>query len=478
MDGFHPREICVSLISDAAAQAHQVLAPLALEFVRFQQHQPVPHPVLNVSNATVPSFLESLIYPISPWPCMVGETMLAEIKSATLGLDRLLKALPKRLFGNNPVRLREAFKVPAEFPLDWAMMEPDGIDYAIARLDFIQTTDGLKCLEFNPSSYTGGWQIQPLAPFLLQTPLVAEFCRKHHLTLHSRDTVTQLFKHILQTSEEANLCGDGICNILIPADFNADAFSAFLFFNHALANAQESLSLKRLEGRVILAGYGPDFHTRANRIYWNETPIHAVLEVSKIERPAFINRAFRMGHLVIFNSPANQIFDKSVLAILSEHQDDPVFDKHEQTLIRKHIPWSRVVIKGTTSWNNQPFRMPQDLMKHKDIMVLKRVDGYGGQGVVVGKFCSHEDWAACVSEALQNHQWLVQEYCASSPYLFPDANGAISEHDVVWGFFAFGDHYGGGFLRQVPKYQHCGVINAAQGAHESLLFEIDDKAVE
>lgn len=45
-------------------------------------------------------------------------------------------------------------------------------------------------------------------------------------------------------------------------------------------------------------------------------------------------------------------------------------------------------------------------------------------------------------------------------------------HDVVWGTFCFGDRYGGGFLRMMPRGEGDGIINAARGATEGFLFEI------
>ena len=51
------------------------------------------------------------------------------------------------------------------------------------------------------------------------------------------------------------------------------------------------------------------------------------------------------------------------------------------------------------------------------------------------------------------------------------APAEAAPHDVIWGLFVFGDHYGGGFTRLIPRGV-TGVINAARGALEGVLFEV------
>jgi hypothetical protein len=65
---------------------------------------------------------------------------------------------------------------------------------------------------------------------------------------------------------------------------------------------------------------------------------------------------------------------------------------------------------------------------------------------------------------------VVQDYVESLPYLYQCGEQGCAEHDLVWGFFAFGDVYGGGFLRMMPK-GGSGVVNAAQGASEGVIME-------
>jgi hypothetical protein len=43
-----------------------------------------------------------------------------------------------------------------------------------------------------------------------------------------------------------------------------------------------------------------------------------------------------------------------------------------------------------------------------------------------------------------------------------------------WGFFMFGPHYAGVWVRVLPRKKSKGVINCHQGASVSVVFNVDE----
>ena len=108
---------------------------------------------------------------------------------------------------------------------------------------------------------------------------------------------------------------------------------------------------------------------------------------------------------------------------------------------------------------------------NRERLVLK--PGRSGQGkdVYIGQVTSTAEWEKALGLALKSGEWVAQEYIESRPYLAQVGDEGVAEHDVIWGIFTFGPHYGGGFLRMQPK-GGPGIINAAQGAAEGVILEV------
>ena len=45
---------------------------------------------------------------------------------------------------------------------------------------------------------------------------------------------------------------------------------------------------------------------------------------------------------------------------------------------------------------------------------------------------------------------------------------------IIWGLFAFGDRFGGSWLRLMPPDDNDGVINSAVCAQESIVYEMEE----
>ena len=453
--------------------AHRQLSPMSAEFLQYMNGKDFD-PLLDDEEISLPAFTR--FYPTTSWPLFLDQSILAEVKRATLGLDALLKSVPERLFGNNGQAIRSYLKVPEDYPLEENLKEPTGLDYSISRLDLVMTNSGFKCLESNNSSRLGGWQIPFYEEYLFKMPQFANFFKTNQFIPRCRDTLRLLFTHIAETCYARGIHENGEVNILIAGRPTAKNTlrQAFFYFNKVYARAQEDMG-GLIRGRVLINNYDHEYELNDGYITIQGQRIHASLETTADYRPLSLLGSFRRGKLLLFNAPITAVLSKAMLGLLYENMDSEEFNAEERSIISSYIPWTARLTGSQASWNGETIKFPEDLYALRERLVLKASTGYGGEDVFIGNKTRPHKWNEAVDNALKLHdgQWIVQEYCESVPYTFPTGPGQVAEHDLVWGFFAFGRHYGGGFLRVAPRGNHNGVINAAQGALEGLILEKD-----
>ena len=186
-------------------------------------------------------------------------------------------------------------------------------------------------------------------------------------------------------------------------------------------------------------------------------------------------RYFKMGRLHLVSGSISWLLsDKRNLALISEHADTDQFTDAERELIHRHIPWTRLVRRGSVTREGRPIRIPDDLPAHRQTLVLKKASSVGGRLVHVGKYRTDAEWRAVIARALHDGDWIVQEYLEMVPYCFQQGANGTGLHDLVWGLFVFGDHFGGAFLRMQPRGGADGLVNTQQGAEIGMLLNLEE----
>lgn len=414
---------------------------------------------------------EFLRYPLQPWPLFLSQARRREMSAAARGLYDLIRSIPQRVFGNDPERLAGFYGIGlrAARRASAAIEATAGARGLLARGDFIDTPDGFKCIELNVESNLGGWGNATWADRYRQVPLIQRFLEETGVRPSCTDTIRVFFRNVLEQARRAALDADDELNVV------------FLLGEPAiptwLAYVQEAFDRARLEaggpsrGEIVVCDLselapGPLGLSRQGR------RMHVVIELFVDEVPEVLVQAQLSGRTQVYNGPANRVLtDKANLAILSEIQDSDLVSAEERELIRAHVPWTRRITAGFADRGGERVYLPDYLLEERERLVLKRGDSLQGRHVRVGQFSSPAEWEAGVEQALDEGLWIVQEKLEHVPYLFQAPGGGAAPHDVVWGLFVFGDHYGGGFTRLIPRGA-SGVINAARGALEGVLFEV------
>jgi hypothetical protein len=108
---------------------------------------------------------------------------------------------------------------------------------------------------------------------------------------------------------------------------------------------------------------------------------------------------------------------KAGLAVLSDERNAAMFDGNDQAAIDASIPWTRVVEERTTTHAGREIDLLPFIAEHRDRLVLKPSDEYGGTGVVLGWTVDASAWERAIRDAL-NVPSIVQEkvHIPSEPY--------------------------------------------------------------
>ncbi len=470
-----PPEAGITELAADLRATHEDLSPEAARFLDYARSD--PEAARPIDRTNMPELVRQFKYPFQAWPTLVGGRKLAELERVTLGVTGLVKSVFARIFDNDPRRIAEHYRL-SEFLATLLLERPNGIAGAIARCDFFDSGQGLKCLEVNLGAGLGGWQTGYWGDAFCKIPSVARFLAAQQVTAVTRDPLRSLLRHIVDDSLSREIGSGGEINVALAVN-DDDLEDLRHVENHLRANYAMVLEQDRrgLAGTLVMTSFERGLAARNGLLYHGGLPIHAVVEYTDTPAPPDVYRCFKADRLSLYNGPlSGMLTDKRNLALLSQHEESDVFDAAERALIREHIPWGREASCGRVTWRGESALLADLLLARREDFVIKPANGYQGDDVYVGRFTAPEVWRRQVSRVTAERGWLAQEFVDSRPYLYQWGDSGWARHRVVWGLFCFGSRYGGGFLRMVPAGSGDGVINAARGATEGLIFEVQPPA--
>src|SRR2546429_1163407 len=91
---------------------------------------------------------------------------------------------------------------------------------------------------------------------------------------------------------------------------------------------------------------------------------------------------------------------KTFFAVLTDEQNGTLFSHDERQLIRRHIPWTRVVADVGTAHYGEHVELLEFVRRERNNLVLKPSDEYGGSGVTLGWETDEAAWDAAIERAL------------------------------------------------------------------------------
>ncbi len=481
----------VSLLDlpDDIRASHRDLSPVAERYLGFLAQHPEWHkPVDELID--LPH--EQKIYPLETWPTFISRERYGEMGQASARFLDLLRSLPERFAGNGEdrvERLVEQWDLPDEQTARQILDPPDGYADCTARMDLIRAADdSWKFLEANVSASLGGSEMEQLGKLYQEQPLVREFVQQEGLELGLIDTLSRFDDHLLSHAHRyLDRSGDED-----PNEFNL-AMTGLLA--RSVPNIEEVLPQLQEDLKRQLERFGPDLHgshffclqeeqveERDGRLYAEGKRLHMVIRFPTYDMPQSFDRAYRARRLYLVGGPSNNLLsDRRNFALLSEAadvsdgaEDGGRFSDDERAFISRHVPWSRKVCRGRTTWRGETVDLPELFEREREKLLIKPFIGFGGEEVHAGWSTEPVRWRELLEAALESGNVLVQEFVPSRRYVFQHGDAeqgtGAGTYRMVWGSFVFGNQPGGMVLRMVPEVIDDGVVNVTKGALRGLAF--------
>jgi uncharacterized circularly permuted ATP-grasp superfamily protein len=153
-----------------------------------------------------------------------------------------------------------------------------------------------------------------------------------------------------------------------------------------------------------------------------------LLAKDDVARP--LVRAYLEGAVTVVNSfRAKLLHKKMSLALLSDDRYAVLYTAPQRAAIAKHIPWTRKVREGHTTYAGKVVDLGDFIIAHRERLVLKPNDEYGGKGVVLGWTVDQHEWEQSFLAALVS-SYVVQERVPVPRHPFPVVLGRMHFLDL------------------------------------------------
>lgn len=130
--------------------------------------------------------------------------------------------------------------------------------------------------------------------------------------------------------------------------------------------------------------------------------------------------AYRAGAICMVNSFRSKLIHKKALfAVLTDRKRSYLFTAEEQDAISKHVPWTRLVRNEQSDHFGTEIDLVEYVRGHRDSLVLKPNDDYGGHGITIGWNADEPVWDQALGDALADGDYLVQERVPTAREVFP-----------------------------------------------------------
>ena len=270
-----------------------------------------------------------------------------------------------------------------------------------SRLDtFIAADDDgrvtMKLTEYNAETPAGAAYTDALADAFIDLPVMRAFARRYGVSpIPARHGVL----HVLLATYEEWLGRREMPRIAIvdwPDVPTVSEFDMYRDYFHSrgidcvIADPREA---EYTNGRLSFGDDDP-----VDLIY-KRVLIHELVDQCGIDSPMI--QAVRDRAVCMTNGFRCKVLHKKAsLAVLSDEQNAHLYDAEERAAIDDHIPWTRTVVERKTRFAGDEIDLVPFMIEHRDQLVLKPNDDYGGAGITLGWTVDDATWRDAVTRAL------------------------------------------------------------------------------
>ena len=165
---------------------------------------------------------------------------------------------------------------------------------------------------------------------------------------------------------------------------------------------------------------------------------------------------------------------KAFFAVLTDERNESLFSETERAIIRSHVPWTRILADTDTVMEGRRQSLMRLAEDHRDSLVLKPNDEYGGSGVQLGWEMTPASWSAALDAALNTPPgtWVIQERIPVRREMFPmfDAAGDVTMRDMLVDFAPY--LVRGRMTGSLTRLSSTGLANVTSGGGQVPAFVV------
>lgn len=341
-----------------------------------------------------------------------------------------------------------------------------------SRLDAFLLPDSLKFAEYNGESPAGAGYAETLAEIFNELPMMAQFARKYDVERYALSG--RLLEALLQSYRDWGGSAQKPQIAIVDWD-EVPTWSEFEILQARFENAGIPTLIadpRQLEwdGKTLLAE-GQKIDLVYRRVLINDI-------VSKPAECSALVKAYTAGAVCVANNFRCKIpHVKAFFAVLTDEQNGALFSLGERELIRKHIPWTRVVRDVKTAHYGGTVELLRFIREQRENLVLKPSDEYGGSGVTLGWETSEAAWDEAIERALaaENGVWIVQERIPIRREVFPyiARAGRVEYRDMLVDFAPY--LFRGKLCGFLTRLSSTGLANVTSGGGQVPAFRVSPK---
>jgi hypothetical protein len=344
-------------------------------------------------------------------PYFIDSDVYSHVKKTSTLLMRGITTLCRHLIEQPELRRNMDLS-----PMEEAIIHVNtgyGLPDVSARLDgFLSADNHFAFVEYNADSPGGIGYGDLLGEQFANTPLMQDFSRRYSFQL--MPVRMFVFESLLHAYHEWG--GTGLPAIAIVDWKESATYPEFLLFQEFFekhgcrVKIGDPRELEYRNGHLSLGDFNID-------LVYKRLVVGEMLDRMGVKNP--LVDAARDRAVCVANGFGVQLaFRKNLFALLTDPDHSHLFEPDVLRLIQKHVPWTRRVQEGKTTYRNKDVDLPSFILHNRESLVLKPGGDYGGRGVVLGWESTPEQWESHLNQALKN-SYVVQERVSIGSEVFP-----------------------------------------------------------
>ncbi len=284
-----------------------------------------------------------------------------------------------------------------------------------AQLDLQIQNGSLHVVQYNSDALTGAAWAEGLSDLFYDCPPVKEFRRKYNLTRvgGKKPFLSALLKaYDMFSAENPKKPNIAILEFRDPTGHSE--YSIYRDYFRSEGYQTEIVTPEQLEYRNgVLKANGLEINLIYRRISAQEFLLRFSLDHPLVQ-------AYRDHRVCIVNSFRSELsHKKAMFALLTDESLTAKFPPNERKAIKEHLPWTRVVKAGKSTYRDQQIPDLLEYIKtNREKLVLRPNDEYGDLNSYIGFEHDEGSWARALREA-QRAVYVVQERVPTARTVFP-----------------------------------------------------------